>query len=93
MKNTRPLIKQEVRNLYRVNPVSCRINRLLISYLISKQARLKVNIKSVLVKYSSQMLHATCYVRKTKPFGMADSYKANIREYPPPRVLKQLQVF
>ena len=46
-KNTQPSIKQEVRNFYGGNPISCRINHVLISYLIYKQARINA-FKSVL---------------------------------------------
>ena len=45
LKNTRLSIKKEVKNYY---PVSCRINRL-ISYLISKQARLSAVLRAFLL--------------------------------------------
>ena len=38
-----------MKSLYQVNPVSSRINLLLISFLISKQARLNAEFKSVVV--------------------------------------------
>ena len=47
-KNTQPSIKQEVRNFYGGNPISCRINHVLISYLIYKQVRINT-FKSVLM--------------------------------------------
>ena len=44
----------ESENLSRVNHVSLRINRFLISYLISKQARLDAAFNSVLVLYNTE---------------------------------------
>ena len=49
LNNTRPSIKEGVKIFQRGNPVSCRVNRPLISYLISKQSRLSLKERSCLV--------------------------------------------
>ena len=49
----------------RRNPVSCSINRLLISYVISKQARLKAFLTSVLVFLFSCLIFRVFYLSNT----------------------------
>ena len=59
-KSTVDKFKQEVKKLQPVNPFSCRIN-LLISCLVSKQARRNTDVKSVLVlneKYRDEIILA-----------------------------------
>ena len=46
-----------MKNLKQVHPVLCRINLLLISYLISRQARPNADIKSVLVYHKSPFIN------------------------------------
>ena len=54
-----------MKNLQRVNPVSCRINHLLISYLVSRQARLKprANGRNIVGQQLPTLLDVTCSVR------------------------------
>ena len=50
-------------NLWRVNPVSCRFNHLLISYLVSKQARLNADFKRGLVQqYELRVNPVSCRI-------------------------------
>ena len=54
---TLPSKKWDVKNVERGNPILFRINRLLFSYLISKQARLNLSKSVLVISYSTTVEH------------------------------------
>ena len=72
LKNNQPSIKWNMKDFYWRNPVSCRINRLLICYLISKQASLNA-FKSILVRGHSQPINSFCLKDQRQTWGRVEA--------------------